>query len=81
MKVRVGDFFGDVIQEFDTRRVCFIAEDGRTMFEVRTGDDGHSIEVRGVDVCKVNGVFYEGRFTVSPRASNAVDIVAVRYAE
>jgi hypothetical protein len=80
MKLRIGDFFGEPAQEFDSRRVCFIAEDGRTMFEVRTGDDGRSIEVRGVDVCKVNGVLYEGRFTVRPMASNAVDIVAVPYA-
>ncbi len=78
MKVQIGEF-GETPQTIDAQRLDFVAEDGRTMFQVWIGKDGHSLEVRGVDVCKVAGVIYDSRFAVEPNASNAITIRAVRY--
>lgn len=56
-----------------------ITADGRKMFEVCLGKDARSIDVRAVDVCKVNGVVYNARLEVRPSASNSIRIGTVRY--
>lgn len=52
--------------------VYFQNEDGRAMFEVRVGKDGRSIEVRGVETCKVGGVLYTEQLSIEPRSTNVV---------
>lgn len=60
-------------------RVRFVAEDGLTMFEVVAGKDGRSIEVRGVDTCKVGDVVYSNALDIRPHVSNLVEIRAREY--
>jgi len=63
--------------DFDTVR--FVVDDGRTMFEVRAGKDGKSIEVRGVEVCFVDGTMYSEALVVYPNCSNSILVRVRRY--
>ena len=60
-------------------RVRFVTNDGRTIFEVTCGEDGHSIEVRGVETFKVGKVVYDGCIEIRPQCANAVWIQARPY--
>ena len=60
-------------------RVRFVTDDGRTIFEVTCGKDGHSIEVRGVETFKVGKVVYDGCIEIRPHCANGVSIQARRY--
>lgn len=59
--------------------IRFVTEDGRTMFEVQAGKDGRSIEVRGVEVTKVNDVLYSECLDVRPCVANKIYVLARRY--
>lgn len=59
--------------------VQFIAEDGRTMFDVRPQDDGRSIEIRGVTLCRVAGVLYSSTLELRPVVANVVIVRARQY--
>ena len=67
----------EVVHDFDVVR--FLADDGRAMFEVRTGKDGRSIEVRGVESYKHDGTIFTEELEVRPRYSNSVEVRSVRY--
>ena len=67
------------VKQVDGRCVRFVSDDDRTMFEVIAGKDGRSLEVRAVEVTKVDGVIYAGRLVVYPAASNTVTIRVPRY--
>lgn len=54
--------------------VRFVAEDGRTMFEVTCGKDGTSIEVRAVELCRVQGTLYDTHLCIEPKVTNSVVI-------
>lgn len=69
------------VQRLDAKGVRFIAEDGRTMFEVHAGSDGASIEVRGVEVTLVKDVLYDSKLAACPNASNSLTIRACRYGD
>lgn len=62
-----------------SNRVRFVAEDGLTMFEVVAGKDGRSIEVRGVDICKVGDQVYSNAIDIRPHVSNLVEIRVREY--
>ena len=79
MHIETGHALSSNIEKIESNSVRFVAEDGRTMFEVSVGDDGRSIEVRGVDSCNVDGVMYTGSIDVRPRVSNCVYVRARRY--
>jgi hypothetical protein len=81
MKIETGHSVTKNVVAVDGYSVRFVAEDGRTMFEVTAGDDGRSIEIRGVDVCVVRGVMYASLIDVRPNVSNSVSVMARRYDE
>lgn len=58
----------------DFKEVRFLTDDGRAIFEVRIGEDGRSIEVRGVDSYKFDGVIYSEHIEIRPRYANGVEI-------
>lgn len=79
MKIETGHSVSKDVQLVDSDRVRFVAQDGRTMFEVVAGKDGRSIEIRGVDVCQVDGVLYSDAIELRPRAANTVVVRAAEY--
>lgn len=66
MKAKITDEHAD--------RVKFVTEDGKTVFEVSVNEDGRSINVRGVDVCRFDGGIYIEALVIEPKVSNSVDI-------
>lgn len=79
MKIETGHSVSKDVQAVNSDRVRFVAEDGRTMFEVVACKDGRSIEVRGVEACRVSGVLYSDAIEVRPQASNMVTVRAREY--
>lgn len=75
----VTDHYDDSAKEVGDDRVYFRTEDGRAMFEVRAGKDGRSIEVRGVEACKVDGKLYREQLSIEPVASNAITIRTITW--
>jgi hypothetical protein len=61
------------------KSVRFVTDDGRTMFEVHIGQDGRSIEIRGVDVTKVEDLIYSSSLVACPNASNSLTIRTLLY--
>jgi hypothetical protein len=62
-------------------RVRFVSvSDDRVMFDVVANPDG-SLEVRGVDTCKINGVLRSCRLQIEPHVTNSITIKAMRYDE
>ena len=74
VKIVTGsEHFGDKkSHEFD--RVTFEAADGNSMFEVSIGPDGRSIEVRGIESCKVDKMLFSERLLIEPHMSNSITI-------
>lgn len=60
-------------------RVQIVADDGRIMFEVVCGDDGHSIDVRAVECCMVEKVMYKSALTIEPNVTNSITIRTLRW--
>ena len=81
MHIEIGHSLTNNVRQVDSNCVRFVAEDGRTMFEVTVRKDGHSIEVRGVETCKVDGILYSEALEIRPRVSNCIEIIARRYDE
>lgn len=54
--------------------VRFVTEDGRSMFEVSACKDGRGIEVRAVEMTKVDGVVYAGLIDVRPNVANSITV-------
>ena len=79
MRIETGHAVSKDAHLVDSDRVRFVAEDGRTMFEVVAGKDGRSIEVRGVDTCKVGDQVYSNALDIRPHVSNLVEIRAREY--
>jgi len=61
------------------QEVRFVADDGRTMFEVGWNADGRSINVRGVGCSRVDAKLYAGTIDIRPICGNAVRIMAREY--
>jgi hypothetical protein len=59
--------------------VRFLCDDGKAVFEVSIGDDGRSIEVRGVGSYCHGGDVYIEALEFSPRFSNVVEIRTKKY--
>lgn len=74
MKLQGGMKMMNGVVDIAGDRVAFIAEDGREMFEVRAGKDGRSIEVRGIETCRVNGKVYTSGLEIRPHVTNSITI-------
>jgi hypothetical protein len=61
------------------KTVRFVGDDGRTMFEVSCGDDGRSVEIRGVQSFKHDGIIYREFLEIQPRAANCVIVRTQKY--
>lgn len=81
MKIEIGNSFSKNIESINSDSVRFVAEDGRTMFEVKIGKDGKSIEILGIETCKVGGVLYSDCIDIRPRVGNCIEVLARRYSE
>lgn len=67
------------VQTLPVNGVRFVTDNGRTMFEVHIGQDGRSIEVRGVDFAKVGDMLYDSKLAVCPNASSSITVRTVPY--
>lgn len=63
---------GRMTVEIVNGRVEFRAEDGRTMFAVTPLSDGTSIDVRAIEDCEVDRIYYSARLAIEPQVSNVV---------
>lgn len=79
MKIQTGHKLTGDVKPIEADSVSFIAEDGRAMFEVMVGKDGRSIEVRGVQCCRVDGTLYAEGLIIRPICSNVVVVRTVEY--
>jgi hypothetical protein len=61
------------------KTVRFVTDNGKTMFEVHIGQDGRSIEIRGVEVTKVEDLIYSSSLVACPNASNSLTIRTLLY--
>lgn len=79
LQIQTGHELTNDVKPVNADRVRFVAEDGRTMFEVTANDDGTSIEVRSVDTCRVDGVLYNGTLELAPRCANVLTVRSPKY--
>lgn len=70
---------GDVAK-VDGNFVRFVTDTGRVLFEVRIASD-RSIEVRAIEMTKIDGKLFDARVLVSPAYSNSVIISTAQYEE
>lgn len=73
LKIEIGSDIRGESKTFPDDRVRFVAEDGQTMFEVSVVSP-NAIEVRAVQLCKVNGILRDSRPMIRPIAGNVVRI-------
>ncbi len=64
---------GDGPVVIDSDEVRVVSKDGRTIFTVRLGKDGRSIEVRCTSGVMIDGKYYDD-LSIRPRASNVVEL-------
>ena len=69
---------GDV-KQIEGNSVIFVAEDGRTMFEITAMPDGRTLDIRAVDHCDVAGTIYGTTIVVEPVRSNVVLVRTKEY--
>jgi hypothetical protein len=74
-----GHSVTDDVQDVPGDRISFRAADGSTLFEVRSGKDGKSLEIRANDCCKVGGVLYSTRLMILPHVTNCVTVTVQEY--
>ena len=68
------------VKEVKGRSISFVNEDGRVVYEVRINED-MSLEVRGVELIRRDGVLYSESLSIRPRYSNSVEIHRCVYPE
>lgn len=80
MKIATGHPVSDDEIIHDFKEVRFLTDDGKPVFEVSIGEDGRSIEVRGVNTYTFDGSIYTEALEIRPRYTNSVEIRTVLYA-
>lgn len=62
------------VQDADSEipRVMFINDDGKEIFEVLVNEDQHSLTLRSLRVCTVEGVRYSSTLELVPQSGNAI---------
>lgn len=78
-RIETGHVVTNDVQIVDANRVRFVADDGRTMFEVGWNPDGRSISVRGVEITRVDGKLYSETIDIRPFCGNTVKIMVRDY--
>lgn len=81
MPMKIRDSYGEKKIDLPSGGVLIIAEDGRTLFEIRLARGGVGIEISGGDVCKVQDVIYDEQITVAPVSSNRIRVFRQPYKE
>jgi hypothetical protein len=79
LHIETGHPITNDVDQLAAKGVRFVTDEGRTMFEVHIGNDGRSIEVRGVDVTKVGDMLYGSSLAACPNASNSLTIRTLPY--
>jgi len=79
VKIETGHELLKNVAPVNSDTVRFVADDGRTIFEVSIGKDGRSLDVRAVDNCVIGGELYAARLVVAPHASNSASVRVPRY--
>lgn len=79
LTIETGHFITSDVKRLESKRVRFVTESGRTMFEVSSGSDGRSIEVRSVEVTKHDGQVYSNLLSLQPSSADRVTIRTVEY--
>lgn len=76
LKFRSSPLMEAVVDEsdvIDSNEIRVVSKDDRTIFTIRLGEDGRSIEVR-----RTSGVMVDGKYlddlSIQPRASNVVEL-------
>ena len=80
MKMQTGRSLTADVKEVKGRSISFVNEDGRVVYEVRINED-MSLEVRGVELIRRDGVLYSESLSIRPRYSNWVEIHRCVYPE
>ncbi len=79
MKIATGHTVTNDQVVHDFKEVRFLNDAGEPMFEVRIGQDGRSIEVRGINTHSMNGKIYTETLEIRPRYANLVEVRALPY--
>jgi len=79
LHIETGHPITDDVDILAAKSVRFVTDNGRTMFEVHIGQDGRSIDIRGVDVTKVEDLIYSSSLVACPNASNSLTIRTLLY--
>ncbi len=80
-KIETGHELTKDVAVVGDQKVRFVADDGRTMFEVGWNPDGRSINVRGVECSRVDATLYSETIDIRPICGNSVRIMARKYDE
>ena len=67
----------DTVYEMPSGGINILASDGRTMLTISQKDNVFHIST--VTTCKHNGRVLDDRFTISPVASNCIDLTLIPY--
>lgn len=79
LRIETGHVVTGNVKQVDATAVRIVTQDGRTLFAIELGDDGRSIELRAVDVTRVDGKMYESSLQLHPRSSNSVIVRTREY--
>jgi hypothetical protein len=79
LHIETGHPITDDVDILAAKSVRFVTDNGRAMFEVHIGQDGRSIDIRGVDVTKVEDLIYSSSLVACPNASNSLTIRTLLY--
>jgi hypothetical protein len=78
-RIEIGHSVTQDVAIIDANLVRFVADDGRTMFEVGWNKDGRSICVRGVDTSMHDGEILCERLDLRLQDANTVTVMARKY--
>lgn len=79
LHIETGHPITNDVQVLSAKGVRFVTDDCRTMFEVCIGQDGRSIEIRGVDVTSIESSLYGSSLAACPNASNSLTVRTLLY--
>lgn len=80
-RIETGHSITKDVQVVPGKRVRFVADDDRTMFEVEWNSDGKSISIRGVETSIHDGQILSERLDLRLNCANEVTVMARPYEE
>jgi hypothetical protein len=83
LRMEVHDWIGNRPDSKRTvvpgERIRFVSiEDDRVAFDVVAKPDG-SLEIRGIDTCKISGELTDTRLQIEPHVTNVITVRKMRY--